>query len=122
MSWRDTGRMDMQPDEIADLTPELRAILNGWDPIGVADLDPSEYDGLNGSILGCLSRCGDLETFSGSFATLARDFCRDPDEVEAMAVRLHAWFDTKHHAGDQGQHPRPQLRKGRRWRSSHWKR
>lgn len=40
-----------RPEDLADLTPELRALVNTWDPIGVADLRPDEYDYLSGLIL-----------------------------------------------------------------------
>jgi hypothetical protein len=111
----------MQPDDLGDLTPELRLILNDWDPIGVADISPSEYDGLNGSVLGCLGRSSDLASFAECFADVSRGFCPDTDEVDAMATKLFGWFVSKQRQQPKGDAQRAQLRKGRRWRSSHWK-
>jgi hypothetical protein len=74
-----------EPEDIADLTTELRALLNEWDPIGYAELggDGHEYDGLNGFVLAQLA---------------------DGNDLGRRRVQ------------------RSQLRKGRRWRSAHWKR
>ena len=38
-----------EEEDFADLTPELLVVLNEWDSLGVADLSPDEYDGLNGN-------------------------------------------------------------------------
>ena len=34
-----------------DSYSELRSLLNEWDPIGVADVAPDEYDCLNGPLV-----------------------------------------------------------------------
>ena len=115
--------MTWLPDDIADLTSELRALLNEWDPIGVADIVDDEYDGLNGEILAQLAQGADLASFTEYFLRASEGFSTSLDESHAVAARLHAWFHSKQ-PGSQappGRYQRPQLRKPRRWRSSHWK-
>lgn len=111
------------PDDVADLTPELRAILNDWDPIGVADIDQTEYDGLNGEILAGLAQCEDLAAFTEHFLRAVEGFSNNLGECNAVGSTLHAWFHPKQPGSDapQRSYRRHQLQKGRRRRSSHWK-
>jgi len=102
---------------LADLTPELRALLNEWDPIGVADLHPDEYDGLNGSILGRLGRNEDDRASFCEFMMSAAADMAPGESAYAFGGLVFDWFQSKT-PGVHGR--RPQLRKGRRYRSSHW--
>jgi hypothetical protein len=87
---------------LADLTSELRYLLNRWDPIGVydADLDrpPDEYDCLIGPILTRLARGDSRASFSEYLWYQLKDhFGLDPvaHGTDAVADRLQAWYAGK---------------------------
>jgi hypothetical protein len=88
--------------KLADLTGELRYLLNQWDPIGVydADLDcpPDEYDCLIGPILARLARSDSRASFSEYLWYQIQDhFGLDPvaHRTDAFADRLQAWYAAK---------------------------
>jgi hypothetical protein len=86
-------------DALAALEPNLRYLLNGWDPIGVydpvLDFPPDEYDCLIAPILTRLSR-GDGVTEMSEFLwfELADHFGLDPTTLGAdeFAARLVTWY------------------------------
>lgn len=88
----------MDHEATADLHEELRLLLNTWDPLGVADLAPDEYDGLAGRVLGRLAR-GATTTEMGEFMWLEMEelFGIDPAGCEAdkMGARLAFWYSAK---------------------------
>lgn len=58
-------------------------------------------------------------------ADLSASFGGSVEARDRMATKLFIWFHSKRPPGDAdefGVENRPQLRKGRRWRSSHWNR
>lgn len=85
-------------DAIADLHGELRALLNAWDPLGVADLVPDDYDGLSGRILGRLAR-GATPVEMGEFMWFEMEdlFGIDPEGCQAdkFGERMAAWYQAK---------------------------
>ncbi|WP_406862959.1 hypothetical protein ABZO31_21955 [Streptomyces sp. HUAS MG47] len=74
---------------------DLRQLLNEWDPIGVADEVPDEYDCMLAPLLQRL-RGGADETAIGAFLRheLEDHFGLDPvhREPEEMAARVIAWW------------------------------
>ncbi|MEU9186155.1 hypothetical protein AB0D14_16710 [Streptomyces sp. NPDC048484] len=78
----------------ADVRDDLRHLLNEWDPIGVADLAPDEYDCLVVPILTRLRRGADraelrqflLQELTGHFGL------SNPYDVDGMTDRLTAWW------------------------------
>jgi hypothetical protein len=110
-------------EDLADLTPELRALVNSWDPIGVADIQPDEYDYLTGLILARLGRGDDQASFCEFMAGEARNLSTSAESGDAFGAVVFAWFSSKEppREGEEAASPPHALRKGRRYRSSHWK-
>ena len=115
------GRGVWRPEDLADLTPELRALVNEWDPIGVADMVPDEYDYLSGLILARLGRGDDRAAFCEFMAEEARNLSTTAESGDAFGEVVFAWFSSKVPPDQQLDSPPTNLRKGRRYRSSHWK-
>ena len=113
------------PEDLADLTVELRTLLNEWDPRGYGANEKlsGDYDGLNGSTLTLLASGYNQEDFSLQFAKAAEGMAGEVRAYE-FADKLYVWFHSKTppSSAKTGSYQRPQLRKGRRWRSSHWNR
>ena len=111
-----------RPEDVADLTPELRALVNAWDPIGVADIQPDEYDHLTGLILARLGRGEDKASFCEFMADEACNLGASPEAGDTFGAAVFAWFSSRRPPTDaeRSSSRRPQLRKGRRYRSSHW--
>ncbi len=109
-------------EDMADLTPELRALLNEWDPIGVADIQPDEYDDLTGLILARLALGEDRASFCEFMPNEACNLGGSAESGVAFGAVALAWFASKRPPteGESSSSRRPQLRKGRRYRSSHW--
>lgn len=87
-----------------DLTENgLRRLLNEWDPLGVADEVPDEYDCLLGHLLQRLRDGADQDEI-GEFLRheLEDHFGLDPLGLrpEAMAVRVTAWWTGTHQTVD----------------------
>ena len=110
-----------RPEDLADLTPELRALVNEWDPIGVADVQPDEYDYLSGLMLARLGRGDDRTSFCEFMADEARNLATSAESGEAFGEVVYAWFSSKHPPEERPASPPANLRKPRRYRSSHWK-
>lgn len=75
--------------------PNLRYLLNEWDPIGVAEIAPDEYDCMIGPLLGrLLAGAGRAEVSEYLWSELEDHFGLDPAryDVDAMANRLVAWW------------------------------
>jgi hypothetical protein len=96
-------------DSLADLTGELRYLLNRWDPIGICDeaLDfpPDEYDCLIGPILTRLARGDSRAAFSEYlWFEIENHFGLDPVRCgsDAFADRLRAWYGAKNAVHDVG--------------------
>ncbi|MFJ8110111.1 hypothetical protein [Streptomyces sp. NPDC096132] len=79
-----------------DVQDDLRHLLTEWDPIGVADLVPDEYDCLVAPILSRLKRGADR-------AELKEFLCHEltahfglshPYDVDGMSDRLTAWWTS----------------------------
>ncbi|MEV8005337.1 MULTISPECIES: hypothetical protein [unclassified Streptomyces] len=71
----------------------LRQLLNEWDPIGVADEVPDEYDCMLAPLLGMLRRGADQAEIAAFLRTeLVEHFGLTPSasEPEAVATRLMA--------------------------------
>jgi hypothetical protein len=72
--------------------------LNVWDPLGVADIAPDEYDGLSGRVLGRLA-LGATTMEMGEFMWREMEelFGIDPAACEAdkMGARLAFWYAAK---------------------------
>jgi hypothetical protein len=109
-------------EDLADLTPELRALVNTWDPIGVAGIHPDEYDYLTGLILARLNRGGDQASFCEFMSDEARNLGASTESGDAFGAVVFAWFASKRSPAEdeRSSSRRPQLRRGRRYRSSHW--
>jgi hypothetical protein len=101
-----------------------RALVNEWDPIGVADIQPDEYDGLNGLILARLGLGEDRAAFCEFMSREACNLGASAESGDAFGAVLFAWFASKRAptGAERSSARRPQLRKGRRYRSSHWNR
>jgi hypothetical protein len=89
-------------DSLADLTGELRYLLNRWDPIGIydeaLDFPADEYDCLIGPILTRLARGESREAFSEYlWNEIENHFGLDPVRCgcDAFADRLRAWYRAK---------------------------
>ena len=108
-------------DDLADLTPELRALVVAWDPLGVADLQPDEYDFLTGLILARLALGEDRASFCEFLTGEAGNLGVSTESADAFGATVFAWFDAKRPPTDaeRASSRRPQLRTGRRHRSSH---
>ena len=81
----------------------LQYLLNQWDPIGVADIAPDEYDCLIGPLLTRLrDRASRAQISEFLWFELEDHFGLDPGghEVDAMANRLVAWWAVAHSAGE----------------------
>ena len=78
-----------------DMLPNLRYLLDQWDPIGVADVAPDECDCLTASLLRKLTAGdGRAETSELLWTELEDHFGLNSPElsdVDAMADRLVAW-------------------------------
>jgi hypothetical protein len=75
--------------------PNLRHLLNEWDPIGVADISPDEYDCMIGPLLGRLRAGAGLgEVKEYLWFELEDHFGVDParNHVDAVAGGLVAWW------------------------------
>jgi hypothetical protein len=80
----------------------LRFLLDEWDPIGVADIAPDEYDCLIGPLLVRLEAdAGRAEISEYLWSELENHFGLDPArcDVDAMANRLVAWWAAAGAAG-----------------------
>jgi hypothetical protein len=92
---RDNAARHDQAVDSVDSQRNLRHLLNEWDPIGVADLAPDEYDCLIGPLLARLSRGADRAQISEFlWHELEDHFGLDPAryDVDAVANRLVAWW------------------------------
>jgi hypothetical protein len=88
-SWHD------QHVDLADLQLNLRHLLNQWDPIGVAEIAPDEYDCMLGPLLTRLGAgAGRSEISEFLWHELEDHFGLDPThhEVDSVADRLVAWW------------------------------
>ena len=75
--------------------PNLRCLLNEWDPIGVADIAPDEYDCTIGPLLVRLrAGAGEAEIREYLWFELEDHFGLNPAryDLDAMADRLVAWW------------------------------
>ena len=111
-----------EQEDLADLTPELRALVNAWDPIGVADIQPDEYDYLTGLILARLQLSEDQASFCEFMSDEACSLGGSAESGDAFGAVVFAWFASKQPPteNERSSSRRPQLRKGRRYRLSHW--
>jgi hypothetical protein len=88
---------------LVDLEPELRYLLNRWDPIGIydekEDLPPDEYDCLLAPILSRLA-AGTSAVDLGQFLwfEIKDHFGIDPEpsRPDLLAERLVTWFTARH--------------------------
>jgi hypothetical protein len=90
-AWKD-GLVDL-----VELHANLRYMLNEWDPIGVGDLVPDEYDCLIAPLLTRLRTGGGRSQISEFlWYELEDHFGLDPGvrDVDGMANRLVAWWAT----------------------------
>ena len=112
-----------RPEDLADLTAELRALIKAWDPLGVVDIQPDEYDYLTGLVLARLGHGADRASLCEFMSNEASNLGASAESGDAFGALVFAWFSAKHppSEGEQSASPRAQLRKGRRYRSSHWK-
>ena len=84
--------------EVVDLEPELRHLLNEWDPIGISDLVPDEYDCMLAPLLPRLSNGAEpAEVSEFLWYELQDHFGIDPvpHDTDGLANRLVAWFAAK---------------------------
>lgn len=83
----------------AELRLGLRNVLNEWDPIGVAEISPDEYDCLHAPLLDRLR--------AGAGITDVREFLRhelrdhfglDPAwyDLDSVATRIVGWWNRVH--------------------------
>jgi hypothetical protein len=97
--WRQPSKASSASTEqawLAELNSELRALINTeWDPIGVADTQPDEYDYLTGLLLDRLSRGDDRASICEFMYHEASYLCGDPASADAFGARVYAWFHTK---------------------------
>jgi len=109
-------------EDLADLTPELQVLVNAWDPIGVVDILPDEYDHLTGLILARLELGEDKASFCEFMSNEGVNLSGSAESGDAFGALVFAWFSSKQPPteGERSSARRPQLRKGRRHRSSHW--
>ncbi|MFF3432581.1 hypothetical protein [Streptomyces sp. NPDC002602] len=80
---------------------DLRHLLNEWDPIGVADEVPDEYDCMLAPLLGRLhGGAGQTEVDEFLQHELKDHFGLDPLGLrpDAMAARLVAWWTSAERA------------------------
>ena len=90
------------PERVAELQPQLRFLLNEWDPIGVydpkADYPADEYDCLMGPLLSRLAR-GETAVRLAEFLRfeLEDHFGLDPDahDVELFSEKVSTWFQDQ---------------------------
>jgi hypothetical protein len=78
-----------------DIQANLRYLLNAWDPIGVADVAPDEYDCLIAPLLLKLASGGGRADVSELLWTELEDhFGLDPAnyDVDRTANQLVAWW------------------------------
>lgn len=91
-----------QPEAMSPTENGLRDLLNEWDPIGVADDVPDEYDCMVAPLLGRLLG-GAGQTEIGAFLRheLEDHFGLDPTGLrpDAMAARVIAWWTSGGPAG-----------------------
>jgi hypothetical protein len=81
--------------DVGDLQANLRYLLGEWDPIGVADISPDEYDCLIGPLMSKLAGgAGRVQISEYLWFELGDHFGLDPAscEVDAIANRLVAWW------------------------------
>ncbi len=69
-------------------------VLAEWDPIGVADVSPDEYDSYLGLIAARLRRGDSVEEIAALLSSLAEDQMGmpGPERVRRAAAALHAWY------------------------------
>ncbi|WP_155375804.1 hypothetical protein [Catellatospora vulcania] len=80
---------------LQDLEPNLRYLLQQWDPIGVAENSPDEYDCLIAPLLSNLiGGAGKADVSEFLWHELEDHFGLDPMlcDVDAVADRLVAWW------------------------------
>jgi hypothetical protein len=81
----------------ADLQLSLRNVLNEWDPIGVAEIAPDEYDCMHGPLFDRL-RAGAGQTEIREFLRheLGDHFGLDPAryDLDSVANRIVGWWNT----------------------------
>ena len=83
--------------DAADVQANLRLLLNEWDPIGVADIVPDEYDCMIAPLLSRLAGGGGRSEMSEFlWYELEDHFGLDPaaGDTDGMANRLVAWWAT----------------------------
>ncbi|MCF0093458.1 hypothetical protein [Micromonospora sp. MH99] len=83
--------------DLSDLQLNLRQLLNQWDPIGVAETAPDEYDCMLGPLLARLrGGAGRSEISEFLWHELENHFGLDPTrhEVGSAADRLVVWWAT----------------------------
>jgi hypothetical protein len=83
---------------LAELEPELRALLNAWDPIGVSDVVDDEYDCMIAPVLSVLAR-GVSKEEMGQYLRSELDghFGLAPEtrEPDRFGAELVTWFRSK---------------------------
>jgi hypothetical protein len=95
---------EIDQKRLADLTGELRYLLNQWDPIGVydekLDFPPDEYDCLIGPLMTRLAR-HESRASLGEYLwnEIENHFGLDPVRcgADVFADRLQAWYTAKSH-------------------------
>jgi hypothetical protein len=83
--------------DLVDQQLNLRYLLNQWDPIGVAEIAPDEYDCMTAPLLTRLrSGAGRAEISEFLWYELEDHFGLDPAryDVDAVANRLVAWWPS----------------------------
>jgi hypothetical protein len=93
------SRQSQRHDQTVNLGGQLnlRYLLNEWDPIGVAEIAPDEYDRMVGPLLVRLrAGAGRAEISEYLWFELERHFGLDPTpyDVDGMANRLVAWWSV----------------------------